>query len=76
MKLNLESRYNIFDEVEYKHIDIWAVFDGKEPKEEIRRSTISFVEIQVGSEGCISVKYGMDNEDLVYSDCIVNCLNE
>ena len=76
MKLNLETRYSIFDEIEYKKIDVWAIFEGREPKEEVKVSTISFIEIQVGSEGYISVKYGMDNEELVCSDCIIKCLNE
>ena len=48
MKLNLETRYSIFDEIEYKKIDVWAIFEGREPKEEVKVSTISFIEIQVG----------------------------
>ena len=76
MKLNLETRYSIFDEIEYKKIDVWAIFEGREPKEEVKVSTISFIEIQVGQDGHISVKYGMDNEDLVCSDAIIRCLNE
>ena len=76
MKLSLDTRYNIFDEVEYKYVDVWEIFDGEEPKEKIKRSAITFIEIQVGSSGYISVKYGMDNEDLVCSDAIISCLNE
>ena len=76
MKLNLETRYNVFDELEYKYIDTWVVFEGKEPKEEIKRSEVSCIEIRVGQSGDISVWYGMENDDLVYSDCVVRCLNE
>ena len=76
MRLSLETRYNVYDDVEYKKIDTFAIFENGEPKEEIKRGEISFVEIQVGQEGHVSVKYGIDNEDMVCSDCIIKCLNE
>lgn len=71
MKLNLETRYSIFDEVEYKKVDTFAIFEDGEPKEEIVRSKITTIEIQVGQYGNIYVSYGMENEDTVCSDCII-----
>lgn len=29
MKLNLETRYSIFDEVEYKKVDTFAIFEDE-----------------------------------------------
>ena len=74
MKLNLEAKYDIFDEVRYKYIDTFAIFDNIEPKEEIRESKITTIDIQVGMYGNIYVKYGMENEDEVCSDCIIEVL--
>lgn len=71
MKLNLETRYSIFDEVEYKRVDTFAIFEDGEPKEEIIRSKIMTIDIRVGQYGNIYVSYGMENEDTVCSDCII-----
>lgn len=71
MKLNLETKYNIYDEVEYKKIDTFAIFEDGEPKEEIKQSKITTITMQVGTYGDIYVSYGMDNEDTVCSDCII-----
>lgn len=71
MKLNLETRYSIFDEVEYKKVDTFAIIEGDKPKEEIKQSSITSIDIQVGHFGDIYVKYGMKNEDVVCSDCII-----
>lgn len=71
MKLNLETRYSIFDEVEYKKVDTFAIFEDGEPKEEIIQSKITTIDIEVGQYGNIYVSYGMENEDTVCSDCII-----
>ena len=74
MNLNLETNYNIFDEVRYKKIDTFAIFEDGEPKEEIKESKITTIDIQIGQYGTIHVFYGMENEDIAYSDCIIEVL--
>lgn len=74
MRLVLDTEYNIFDEVRYKKMDIFAIFDNVEPKEEIKDSKITTIDIQVGQFGDIYVSYGMENEDTVCSDCIIEVL--
>ncbi|MGL5717016.1 MAG: hypothetical protein ACRCX2_28630 [Paraclostridium sp.] len=74
MKLQLETKYNIFDEVKYKKIDTFAVFENGDSKEDIKNGKITTIDIQVGMYGNIYVNYGMENEDTVCSDCIIDIL--
>ena len=67
MKLNLETKYNIFDEVRYKKMDTFLNI-------EIIESRITTIDIQVGTYGNICVEYGMENEDTVCSDSIIEVL--
>lgn len=74
MKLNLETKYNIFDEVRYKKMDTFLNIEIGECKEEIIESRITTIDIQVGTYGNICVEYGMENEDTVCSDSIIEVL--
>ena len=76
MKLNLETRYNVLDEVEYKMLDISVNIENKKPFVKIEKDVISFVDIQAHRDGRIYVAYGMENGDMICSDAIIRCLNE
>ena len=76
MKLSLETRYNVLDEVEYKMLDISAKVENGEPLVKIEKDVISFVDIQAHRDGRIYVAYGMENGDIICSDAIIKCLNE
>lgn len=75
MKLNLETKYNIHDVVEYKRVDTFAFLEGKEPQEEIIQSEIETIDIQVGTYGNIYVRYGLKNEDETCADCITKLIS-
>lgn len=74
MKLNIETKLNIFDEVKYKKVDVFSIFDNKEPKEIIKKSRVYTIDIQVGSYGDIHISYGMENGDVVSSECILDAV--
>ncbi|MCC0678236.1 MULTISPECIES: hypothetical protein [unclassified Clostridioides] len=71
MKLNLETKYNIFQEVEYKTINTSGIFVEGESREVIKKSRIITIDIQIGQYEDICVIYGMENDDFVCSDCII-----
>lgn len=71
MKLNLETKYDILDKVEYKSIGTFAVLEDGELKKETKQSQITTIDIQVGQLGNTYVSYGMKNGDKVCSDYII-----
>lgn len=74
MRIVIDTEFNIYDEVRYKKIDTFAIFEDGEQKEEIKESKIITVDIQVGQYGEIYVRYGLENEDTVCTDCILEVL--
>lgn len=76
MKLNLETKYNIYDKVRYKKIDTFAIFECGECKEEIKEDKIVAINIDVTQDGNLYVRYIMNNEDEVCYDCIIGELIE
>lgn len=74
MKINIDTKFDIFDEVRYKKLDVFTILDGKEPKEEIKQSQIVAIDVQVGKFDQPYIYYLMDNEDRICGDFILETL--
>ena len=74
MKIAVDTKYSIFDEVKYKKLDIFAILEDGEPREEIKQSKIVAVDIQISQLGEAYVHYLMDNEDRICGDFIIEVL--